>query len=172
MRTNKMGGLNSMDIPYDRPPSTSKWSTKCGYHSSVASRTGLIWSLSVLNSIVQSGEGPYSVPRKQAFFHSAMKSCGARKGRLQWVPTHASSYLWYLPNSLVQAIPIDDGIDRHLRWLEPLPSNLLAAMYGPTTHTRSLRTLDMDAVISGSPTTNFQGTASATNKHKPYSDVN
>jgi len=56
-----------MDIPYDRPPSTSKWSTKCGYHSSVASRTGLIWSLSVLNSIVQSGERPYSAPRKQAF---------------------------------------------------------------------------------------------------------
>ena len=39
-------------------------------------------------------------------------------------------------------------------------------MYGPTTHTRLV---EMWMV---SPTTNSQETASATNKHKPYSDVN
>ena len=39
-------------------------------------------------------------------------------------------------------------------------------MYGPTTHTRLVEMWMVN------PTTNSQETASATNKHKPYSDVN
>jgi hypothetical protein len=54
--------------------------------------------------------------------------------------------------------------NRRLRCLEPLLINPLVPTYNATTNTRLLRTLDMDAVISGSPTTNFQETASARNQ--------
>jgi hypothetical protein len=123
---------------------------------------------------------PYCPQHEVSILSSAMKSYGTWYFRLQWVPTHSYIIIPLIPSlPLVQDVKhplthtgwFDWWRNQRLRWLEPLLSNLLVPMYDATTHTRSLRTLDMDAVISGSPTTNFQETASATYKHKPYSDV-